>query len=458
MSHELRSPLNSILGFSQLMLRSDNLPIDQYQNISIIYHSGEYLLTLINNVLDLSKIEAGKGTFYPTDFDLYKLLDDLEYMLHLKATNKGLNLRFEKSKNVPRYIFTDGVKLRQVLTNLITNSLKFTHEGEIILTINNSSEKTVDIFTLDFQIRDTGIGIAESELPKLFTAFSQTKSGRDSQEGTGLGLAISKQFVKLMGGDIYVESELGKGTIFRFYIQVKLGKINSNLVEEYSQVLGLAPDQPRYKLLTVDDKAINRQLLIKLLEPLGFDLKEASNGQEAITIWEDWEPHLIFMDMRMPVMNGYEATKYIKSTIKGKATNIIALTASALEEEKVMVLSTGCDSLIHKPFSQNTIFDALAKHLGVKYIYPEISKDKINDGLAPCEDYPGNALKPEDLKIMSHEWILRLYTGSLEANINLVLPLITEIPKTQQFLIRSLTQLINQSKFEQIIDLIETLI
>jgi signal transduction histidine kinase/CheY-like chemotaxis protein len=385
-SHELRSPLNTILGFSQLILRSHDLPADQYDNTKIIYRSGEYLLTLINNVLDLSKIEAGKSTFYPTDFDFYTFLDDLEYMLSLKAKNRGLNLIFKRGENVPRYISTDEVKLRQVLINLINNSIKFTHEGEITLTINNSSEETRDILNLDFQVHDTGIGISRSELPKLFTAFSQTQSGKDSQEGTGLGLVISRKFVQLMGGDISVASELGKWTICKFAIQAKLGQqIHSNVVEEYPQVLELAPNQPTYKILAVDDKYINRQLLIKLLEPLGFDIKEASNGQEAITIWDEWEPHLILMDMRMPIMDGYEAAKHIKSTVKGSATAIIALTASVFEVEKAIVLAAGCDDFLQKPCSEQTIFNVLAKHLGVKYLYKETSTDPIS-GFSPSSE------------------------------------------------------------------------
>ncbi len=408
MSHELRSPLNAILGFSQLMIRAKNLPSDQYENVGIIYRSGDYLLTLINNVLDLSKIEAGKTTLNPKDFDLYRLLDDLEDMLHLRASNQGLTLIFQRSENVPRYICTDEVKLRQVLINLISNSIKFTQSGGIILTVNNSSEEITDIVTLDFQVRDTGMGIAAAELPKLFEAFLQTQSGKDSQEGTGLGLAISRKFVQLMGGDIAVESELGKGTTFKFYIQAKLGqKINSNALEEQPQVLGIAPGQPIYKLLTVDDKSINRQLLIKLLEPLGFEIKEASNGQEAITIWDEWEPHLIWMDMRMPVMDGYEATKHIKSTTKGNATAVIALTASVLEEEKAIVLSAGCDDFLRKPFAEHTIFDALAKHLGVKYIFAETHS-------ANLEHIEEKSLTSDSLSCMDQEWINQLYEAALE--------------------------------------------
>ncbi|MGL6284836.1 MAG: ATP-binding protein, partial [Microcoleaceae cyanobacterium] len=358
MSHELRSPLNAILGFSQLMLRNKNLPQEQSENAGIIHRSGEYLLTLINNVLDFAKIEAGKTTLNEKDFDLYQLLDDLEDMLHLRATNAGLELIFDRADDLPRYIHSDGVKLRQILLNLLGNAIKFTETGGVVLRVNSIFNDQTENYTLDFNINDTGVGIAPAELSGLFEAFSQTKSGQEAQEGTGLGLAISRQFVRLMGGDITVSSELGKGTTFQFSIEVKAGQANINHQNIHEKrVISLAPNQPIYKILAVDDKPINCQLLIKLLIPLGFDVQQASHGKEAIEIWESWQPHLIFMDMRMPIMDGYEATKYIKSHVKGSATVIIALTASVLEEEKAIVLSAGCDDFMRKPFKESTIFN-----------------------------------------------------------------------------------------------------
>ncbi|MEH2382508.1 MAG: ATP-binding protein [Nostoc sp.] len=451
MSHELRSPLNAILGFSQLMVRANNLSADQYENAGIIYRSGDYLLTLINNVLDLSKVEAGKTTLNPSDFDLYRLLDDLEDMLHLRATNAGLKLIFERSENVPRHICTDAVKLHQVLINLLSNAIKFTQDGFITLTVVNENEITEDVFTLNFMVRDTGVGIAAAELPKLFEAFTQAKAGKEMQEGTGLGLAISRNFVQLMGGDISVESRLGKGTNFKFNIQVKLGqKTNSNGAEVRQRVLALAPGQPTYKILIVDDKSINRQLLIKLLEPLGFEIKEASNGKEAIAIWDEWEPHLIWMDMRMPIMDGYAATKYIKSTTKGNATAVIALTASVLEEEKAIVLSAGCDDFLRKPFAEHTIFDTLAKHLGVKYIFAENNSSNL-------EYIEENYLTSDHLICMSQEWISQFYEAALEANTNLVMELIRDIPKTETSLVESLTKLARKFEFEELVNLAEPL-
>ncbi|WP_427158237.1 ATP-binding protein [Aliinostoc sp. HNIBRCY26] len=451
MSHELRSPLNAILGFSQLMLRSPQLSPEHHESVGIIYRSGDYLLTLINNILDLSKLEAGKMTLNPSNFDLYQLLDDLEDMFSLRASNQGLNLIFQRCENLPRYICTDAIKLRQVLINLISNAIKFTQQGGISLTINHHTDSP-DIFTLHFKLHDTGVGIAAAELPHLFHDFSQAQAGKESQEGTGLGLAISRKFVQLMGGDITVTSELGKGTTFAFDIPAQLGqKTHINSLEIHPQVLELAPGQPTYRILIVDDKPINRQLLIKLLTPLGFEIQEASNGQDAVTIWDEWQPHLIWMDMRMPIMDGYEATKYIKSTTKGHATAIIALTASVLEEEKAITLSAGCDDFLRKPFVEHLIFDTLAKHLGIKYIFaqtPTTTPDEVKPSI----------LTPLDFSCMPQTWIAQLYAAALEANTKLVLELIQEIPETTITLRESLTKLAKQFKFEELVDLVEPII
>ncbi|WP_026794783.1 ATP-binding protein [Planktothrix prolifica] len=443
-SSPVRNAKGNILGVLRV---SYNATVVQ----QLVTRRGDYLLTLINNILDLSKIEAGKTTLNPSNFDLYRLLDDLEDMLNLQASNAGLKLIFQRDETVPRYICTDEVKLRQVLINLLSNAIKFTNEGRINLTVFHEEEDSTDVVTINFKISDTGVGISQAELPKLFQDFTQTQAGKESQEGTGLGLAISRKFVKLMGGDISVESELGKGTTFSFQIQAKPGQdINDEPIKTRQRVLGLAAGQPTYKILTVDDKEINCLLLIKLLEPLGFELKTASNGVEAIAIWEEWEPHLIFMDMRMPIMDGYEATKYIKSTTKGNATAIIALTASVLEEEKAIVLSAGCDDFMRKPFTEDQIFEALTKHLGVQYIYAEIQ---------PILDINSeNELISEDLTVMSQDWMNQLYQASIEGDSQAVMELITEIPDTEIYLIQFLTKAVRKFQFEQIIDLAEPLI
>jgi signal transduction histidine kinase/CheY-like chemotaxis protein len=466
MIHELRSPLNAIIGFSQLMLRTKNLPYEQYENAGIIHRSGEYLLTLINNVLDFAKIEAQKTTLNQKDVDLDQLLNDLEDMLHLRAFNAGLELIFVRGENLPRYIYADGVKLRQVLLNLLGNAIKFTNQGEVVLIVRydppqpplvkGEQEEIKGDNSLKFTVKDTGKGIYEAELTKLFEAFSQTESGREAQEGTGLGLVISRQFVQLMGGDITVKSELGKGTTFQFSIPVKLGQELTKIEQINPQrVLALAPEQPTYKILTVDDKPINCQLLIKLLSPLGFEVKQASNGIEAIAIWEQWQPHLIFMDMRMPVMDGYETTKYIKSTTQGNATAIIALTASVLEEEKAITLSAGCDDFLRKPFKESTIFEILTKHLGVKYIYENMTDGNSQTG-GTINQLP--QLTTEQFKIMPQAWVIRLYQAFLEADEQQIRRLIPEIPETEAAFAKILTKLVRQFQFEQIIDLIEPLV
>ncbi|WP_339375553.1 ATP-binding protein [Pseudanabaena sp. UWO311] len=445
MSHELRSPLNAIIGFAQVMLRSKNLSPEQYENMNIIHRSGEYLLTLINNVLDFSKIEAGKTTLNPKDIDLYQLLDDLEDMLHLRAENAGLELILDRSDNLPRYIHTDGVKLRQVLLNLLGNAIKFTQQGEVVLSISSSENTEPQSYTFNFQVSDTGVGIAPEELDKLFEAFTQTESGRESQEGTGLGLAISRQFVQLMGGDITVTSELGKGTSFNFSIQTQLG--NEIIGENFDkrQVIALAPNQPDYRILVVDDKPINRQLLVRLLAPLGFELKEASNGQEAIVMWEAWQPHLIWMDMRMPVMDGYEATKYIKSTTQGNATAIIALTASVLEQERAIILSAGCDDFMRKPFKEQTIFAALTKHLGVKYVYSDSANDQID---------LSDSMTLLDLSVMSEEWRSQICEFALEGDSNRVTQLIREIPNQESVIVKTLEKYAHQFQFDEMVELL----
>ncbi|NEQ78270.1 MAG: response regulator, partial [Okeania sp. SIO2C9] len=334
MSHELRTPLNAILGFSQIMMRSPTLSPEQKENTTIINKSGNYLLTLINNILDLSKIEAGKMSLNAKTFDFYSLLNELEDLLHITAENKGLTLIFDHQDDVPRYIYTDETKLRQVLINLINNGIKFTKQGGVSLTVGATEKSSLNPSlkkeenhqksTMIFEVRDTGAGIAEAETPKLFEAFTQTETGKNSQEGTGLGLPISRKFIQLMGGDITVNSQVGKGTTFRFQIQVNVAnKTDIEIEQNPRHVIALKPNQPRYKILIVDDRPTNRLLLIKLLQPLGFELKEAENGKQAIEIWEKWQPHLIWMDMRMPVMDGYEATQIIKGTTKGNATAII---------------------------------------------------------------------------------------------------------------------------------------
>ena len=459
MSHELRTPLNAIIGFSQLMTRSPILPPELQENANIINSSGEYLLQLINNILDLSKIEAGKINSNKQSFNLYDLLDDLKKMFMIKAANEGLQLDFQRHPNVPKYVNTDELKLRQVLINLLGNAIKFTSEGGVALRVSSISErenphdqapaspgaKTTKIY---FEVEDTGAGIAAEELNSLFEAFTQTQTGKQAQEGTGLGLIISRKFVQLMGGDITVKSQFGKGSIFAFDIQASV--VNAADVESKQpkpRVIALEPNQPGYKILVVDDKSTNRQILLQLLKPLGFELQEASNGQEALEIWEKWEPHLIWMDMRMPVMDGYSATQRIKATSQGQATAIIALTASVLNEENVAFFSSGCDDFIRKPFRESEIFEAMKKHLGVRYIYDE--PELKADANAP----PPQNLTPKDLAVLPADWLSELHQATLEGDVTSIEILIEQIRPQHQAIATALANLASQYEFEQLLSL-----
>lgn len=487
MSHELRTPLNSILGFAQIMEPSPNLNVENRENLRIIHRSGEHLLTLINQALDLSKIEAGRMAIDPKNFDLYCLLDDLQDMFQLRAQTQELQLLFEREADVPQYVRTDDVKLPQVLINLLSNAIKFTQTGGIILRVRKleksgfidlleSSTAFFDTATsirefaitsrdlarvelreeaddlnsdpvvfLQFEIEDTGVGISPEELGQVFNAFVQTASGQKTQKGTGLGLTISRQFVRLMGGEIVVESQLGIGTIFKFEIPV--GAVYAADIPEPQinrEVIGLEPNQPCYRILIVDDHEDNRQLLVKMLYPLGFRLQQATNGREAIEMWENWHPDLILMDVRMPVMDGYEATKEIKDRIKQREQEqqgsgemnishqepsipkIVALTASTIEGRRSFALLVGCDDFVSKPFRKNDIFDILNKHLGVKYLYSD-STDFISTGdRYHLSDSTSNAALAY-LPTLPAEWIDNMRQVIRSADFDLIARTIEEL-------------------------------
>ena len=321
MSHELRTPLNAILGFTQQM-SSDSLLSPEYQNyLGIINRSGEHLLALINDVLEMSRIESGQITLFETNFDFHRLLQSLQEMLQLKTESKDLQLIFKQAPNVAQYIRTDEGKLRQVLINLLGNAIKFTEKGSIILRVSTPSlppptphASNPAPFTLHFEVEDTGPGISSDEMKTLFNAFAQGQKAQRSHEGTGLGLPISREFVKLMKGDISVNSVLNQGTIFKFDIQVQVvAPTKMQTTQQTRKVIGLTPDQPEYRILVVEDNQVSRLLLVKLLSSLGFQVREAVNGKDAIALWKSWRPNLIWMDIQMPVMDGCEATRRIKA-------------------------------------------------------------------------------------------------------------------------------------------------
>ena len=480
MSHELRTPLNAILGFTQLMLRSQSgsagvsntgvsntgvsntlAPQTQQRYLDTINRSGEHLLALINNVLEMSKIEAGRIAFQATDFDLFAMLDTLQQMLRLKVEAKGLQLKFERSPNLPQFVRTDEAKLRQVLINLLGNAIKFTQAGSVALQVKRGEE-----CTLQFTVADTGPGIAPSECDRLFEPFVQTATGLHSQEGTGLGLSISRKFVQLMGGEIAVESTVGQGSIFRFEIQVELAA--NRAIESPKQqrlIVGLAAGQIPYRILVVDDRLENRQLLVELLIPIGFEVQTATNGQEAIELWQSWQPHLIWMDIRMPVMDGYAAAQQIKASSQSShlpSPVIIALTGSAFEEERQVALAAGFDDFVRKPFRTETIFAKMAEYLGVCYVYADDNdaEDQPHDRLSSrssAKQIPENIapqnLTYSDLMVMSTIWIEQLHQAAIKLNRKQIRQSIEEISPEHFHLKNALNQLVDRLCYEDIITL-----
>lgn len=451
MSHELRTPLNAILGFTQIMSRDPSLKREHQENLDIIGRSGEHLLELINDILEMSKIEAGRVTLNPSNFDLYRLLKSIEEMLQLKATSRGIHLLFEWDADVPQFIAGDEGKLRQVLINLLGNAIKFTQDGGVALRVHRKTPGTVqEAIAIEFQVEDTGPGIAPEELEHLFEPFTQTETGRKSQQGTGLGLPISRQFVQLMGGDITVTSQVDRGSTFKFSIQAKQvdpSEIESSIPTR--KVKGLAPGQECKRILAVDDRQESRMLLLQLLGSLGFEVEVASNGQEAIAIWKKWYPHLILMDMQMPVMDGYEATRQIKSTTKGRSTLIFALTASAFEEERNLVLSAGCDEFLRKPFRENVLLEKIAQHLGIEYLYQESEPSP-----SPAEQLPVRPLE-DYLAEMKPEWIEELYQTAIKGFDDEMVLLIDEIPDSLSPLSQQLSEWAHNFRFDCVVSLIE---
>ena len=460
MSHELRTPLNSILGFTQVLARDTLLNDIQKEHLEIIARSGEHLLTLLNDVLEMSKIEAGLIELNINSFDLYNLLDSLKEMFLLKAKAKKIQLVFDFAANVPQYIQTDESKLRQVLINLVGNAIKFTERGKVILqvTYSHSLEKELgdtDRF-LYFEVSDTGPGIAPEELGNLFEAFVQTETGRKSQDGTGLGMPISKRFVRLMGGDIRVASTLGQGTIVDFEIKIQLAKANDvplPLVKR--RAIALAPNQPQYRILLADDKWESRHLMRSLIAPLGFEIHEAENGQEAVEIWRAWKPHLIWMDMQMPVLNGYEATRTIREVESLDSTcKIIALTASVFDKQRSEVLELGCDDFVSKPLREELIFDKIAEHLGVTYIYAD-SDLLISSNQAKNDQ---EQFIETELDSLETQWLLDLHLAARGADEEAIFNLLNQIQDTHPNIASVIQDFVHNFHLEEIISLIQPFI
>ena len=440
-THELRTPMNAILGFVQLMQRDSSLSQEHHEQLRIVSHSGEHLMALINDVLEVSKIEAGKLILEKSNFDLYQMLKGIEEMLGIKAHSKGLSLIVRYEECLPQYIQTDEKKLRRILINLLANAVKFTEQGEVILKIDYNQQKPHQIH---FVVEDTGIGIAPHEIKDLFMPFYQTETGRKVQSGTGLGLSICHQYVKQMGGKISVQSELARGSSFSFSVPVERGwQISSK--SQTRRVIGLQSNQNIPKVLVAEDRPENRQFLVRLLKMVGFQVREAEDGAEAISLWSNWSPDLVLMDLQMPVIDGYEAIQHIKR--HDRSTVIIAITASQFKEQKQFILSSGCDDLMNLPFSETELWATIARHIDVRYIYETLVETPT---LLSTTNYQ---IQPEALAVMPSEWIALLNKYATAANAKEIYSLLERVPQQYSTMVEAITLLVDDFCFEQIIKL-----
>jgi signal transduction histidine kinase/CheY-like chemotaxis protein/streptogramin lyase len=373
MSHELRTPLHAILGFSGLLANDSGLNEAQQERLGIINRSGEHLLGMVDDILSLSKIEAGRIELKQHPFDVTQMLQDVGQMMKSRAEGKGLRFTLELDTALPPYVQGDAGKLRQVLINLLGNAVKFTETGDVWLRARSQPMAGPDMAMLQLEVEDSGVGIPQERLEEVFESFVRFDHSHTMEKGTGLGLAISKSLVNMLGGEIVVESEPGRGSLFKVEIPLQVVEAGTTIPGKapVAEVIGLQADQPDWRILVVDDNLENRVLLTTLLTNIGCNVKDAKNGEEAISIFQEWQPHFIWMDLRMPVLDGFAATRKIRALPGGEAVKIVAVTASVLEERHDEILACGCDEVVRKPFRDHEIFESMARQLDIKYLYQD---------------------------------------------------------------------------------------
>lgn len=376
MSHEIRTPLNAILGFTQILVRDPEISTANRRSLETVYRSGEHLLMLLNDILEMSKIEAGRTTLSVENFDLHDLLKDIESMFQVLTRDKNILLKVSTDPDLPHWVKGDEQKLHQILNNLVSNAVKFTDQGQVIVrgglvAENNrdaetkASEQPVHIY---FEVEDTGSGIPEKDLKKVFSHFEQPTPGSHMKGGTGLGLAIARAFAELMQGSITVQSQVGKGSIFRLEVILNRGSSEKSQVRRNIGPLArLSSRERELQVLVVDDNEANREILIMMLEQAGFMVKQAVNGVEACKVYDQWKPDLILLDMIMPEMDGFGVLDYIRKKDGENAPPVIAVTASVLLAEKKRVLSAGASAFLKKPFKASELFGLIKEHLKVEF-------------------------------------------------------------------------------------------
>lgn len=503
-SSEFKNPLHTILGYTQLLQRYPHLIQDNQDNLEEIRQNGELLLALINDVLEIIHLESNQLELHETSFNIRRFLNSLEETLQPKAIAKGINLVFFIPPDLPSSITTDEQKLRQALLNILDNALKYTETGSVTLRVGISDrawmlgkDEDPDYLgshALFFEIEDTGVGIAPEQLKRIFEPL--TANNEPEIQEIGLGLAVSQKLIKLLGGKITLTSKMAQGTIVKVKLMVKGWEVGQwdTFLQESGRVIGLAPHQSDYRLLVVDDRRENRYLLIKLLEPLGFKLEEAPNGQEAIHLWSSWQPHLIFMDTRMPVMDGYDAIAQIRHLQASQSpefkTVIIGMSSGTVVENQADILAAGCDDILQKPFDIEIILEKIAQHLEVRYLYEleekrEFEEDDIST--IPLSEFPslsysslGSGIQRKDkkysknflssslnsdqliqsnnLEVMPREWIEELFKSASAGDGQKIEQLLQEIPPDHAVLANNLQNLVNQFNYRQLKELTQFLL
>jgi signal transduction histidine kinase/CheY-like chemotaxis protein len=440
MSHEIRTPMNAVLGYAQILTRDETLTENQKKSISSIGKSGEHLLTLINDVLDMSKIEAGKIKILPVSFHLHNMITELKEMFRFKMEQKNLSFDIDINADVPSLILADENRIRQIIINILGNASKFTDEGFINLKVK------MDNRLINISVEDSGPGIPSDKTELIFGAFDQTDSGMQTSGGTGLGLAISRQLARLMGGDITVESTLGKGSCFTYTFFYEKGdsagigmKSDERIVEK------LADGQDEVRVLVVDDKEDNRNVARLTLEPIGFKVMEAENGIEAINICKDWKPKIILMDAVMPVMGGKEATEKIRTMECGKDVAIIVLSASVLDDEREDILESGVDAFVNKPFKDTELLEEIRHYSGIEYSYKERMESK--------EKAEKFSEKDINIKALPNELKKGILQAAIVGDISKLTKLVFEIEKTDVKLAQYIMKLSDDFELEKIQEL-----
>ncbi len=452
MSHEIRTPINAIMGFSELMHRDESLTPQQRKNLDVINRSGEHLLALISDVLEMAKIEAGRITLNPATFDLKALLEDLELMFRMRAGSKKLEFALDGLDRVPQYVEGDEGKLRQILTNLLGNAVKFTESGGIVLRIR-AGRGTDGRVRLDAEVEDSGPGIPAEEQKSLFKPFEQARRGRLMRSGTGLGLAICKEFATLMGGDIAIVSEPGKGSLFKFHVFAGEGDVGSaGKKPGLGRVKGLAPGQPACRVLIADDEEHNGTFLRRLLGQVGFETRWVTDGAAAVAEFEGWRPHLILLDMKMPGMDGLEAARRIRSAEGGREAKIVVVSASAFTEDRRDSLEAGADDYLTKPFREDALFDRMARLLGLSYEYA----DGTADGGArarPAGKAPKDAAA---LGALPKAFLAKAREAVVQADYDKIMGLIDGLGPRRAAAAESLRGMVERFEYDRILDLLRS--